>query len=153
MKDSGRKAFSGHPERKPMPAGGQPRPKFGSDKLAPPSKLSMGFKQKLGMNNGSGPGRPVGMKDVPSRNPAATTGKKVTAPIAKSSMPCERKPAPSHLQPKVHKSIPSNLQSSVQKKPLVQRKESQETIKAKVMPRQPMPSSRPQVLPTFDLVN
>ncbi|XP_022894656.1 protein SPT2 homolog isoform X2 [Olea europaea var. sylvestris] len=147
VKDSGKKAFSSHPERKPMPAGGQPRPKVGSDKLAPSSKLSMGLKQKLGMDNGSGPGRPSGMKDVPSRNPAATTGKKVTAPITKSSMPGEHKPTPSYLQPKLHKSTPSHSQSSVQKKPLIQRKESQETIKAKVIPRQPMSSSRPQVNP------
>ncbi|CAA3004505.1 Hypothetical predicted protein [Olea europaea subsp. europaea] len=147
VKDNGKKAFSGHPERKPMPAGGQPRSKVGSEKLAPSSKLSMGIKQKLSMNNGSGPGRPVGMKDGPSRNPAATTGKKVTAPVAKSSMPGELKPTPSYLQPKLQKSTPSHSQSSLQKKPLVQRKDSQETIKAKVIPRQPMSSSRPLVKP------
>ncbi|KAL2459043.1 protein SPT2-like protein [Forsythia ovata] len=146
-KDSGKKAVTGHLERKPMPAGGQLRPKVGSEKLAPASKLSMGSKQKLGMNNGSGPGRPVGMKVTPSRNPAATTGKKVTAPVAKSSMPGERKPIPSRLQPQVHKPNPSQLQSSVPKKPLIQRKESRETSKAKVIPKQPMSSSRPQVKP------
>ncbi|KAL2513352.1 SPT2 chromatin protein [Abeliophyllum distichum] len=145
-KDGGKKVFTGHLERKPMPPGGQPRPKVGSEKLAPTSKLSVESKQKFGKTNGSGPGRPVGIKEVASRDPAAATRKKVTTPVAKSSMPGDRKPTASHSQPRVHKTTPSHLQSSFPKKPLTQRKEPRETSKAKVIPKQPI-SSRPQIKP------
>ncbi|CAI9776788.1 unnamed protein product [Fraxinus pennsylvanica] len=65
----------------------------------------MGSNQKLDINNGSGPGGPVRMNGLPSRNLAATTAKM---------------------------------------KPLIQRKQSKGTVKAKVIPKQPVTSSRPQ---------
>ncbi|KAA8531494.1 hypothetical protein F0562_006153 [Nyssa sinensis] len=134
--NTSRNIVNGREERKSMSTGSQMQPKTGSHKLSSASKPNLtpvDSRKQLGHNNGIGPGRPLGQKRLPSKTPATTMEKKVSAPTAKSSMPV------------VHKQPSSKLHTSVPKKPLEQRKEIQESSKAKLIPKQLVSSSRPQI--------
>ncbi|KAI3462630.1 hypothetical protein Pfo_019293 [Paulownia fortunei] len=155
VNDRGREVSNGRDGRKPMLASSQSKPKVGLEKMAPATKLSIESRKQLGSNNGSGPGRPLGPKGVPSKSPVPATGK-VTPAVAKNTMAgahkltpsalqsVARKPTPSHLQSGIHRPAPSRGQPSLLKKSSVQ-KEYQETSKPKVMTKQALPSSRDQL--------
>ncbi|KAK6128558.1 hypothetical protein DH2020_037702 [Rehmannia glutinosa] len=155
VNDRGREASNGRDIRKPMHASSQSRPKVGPERTAPAGKLSIESRRQLGSNNGSGPGRPLASKGVPSKSPVPNSGKANPA-VAKNAMAglhkptpstqqsVVRKPTPSHSQSGVHRPAPSRVQPSVLKKPPVQR-EYQETSKPKVMSKQALPSSRDQL--------
>ncbi|CAK9155641.1 unnamed protein product [Ilex paraguariensis] len=156
LSNTGRKVLNGREGRKPVPIGCQMQSKMGTPKLASTSKLnqtSADTRKQLGSNNGSGPGRSSGQKEVPfgiprgsnkgsgpgrplgpkglsSKISGATTEKKVSMPNAKSCMPSVYKPAPSKLQP------------SISNQPLVHKKVFQES---KIRPKQPAAASKPQV--------
>lgn len=161
MNDRGREVSNGRDGRKPMLASSQCKPKVGLEKLAHTGKSSIESRKQLGSNNGSGPGRPLGPKGVPTKGSVPATGK-VTQPIAKNtisgarkptSSPTQcvaRKPTPSKLQSGVHRPAPSRSQPSLLKRSSVQ-KEYQETSKPKAISKQALPSSRVQVWATVYL--
>ncbi|KAK6128737.1 hypothetical protein DH2020_037520 [Rehmannia glutinosa] len=128
VNDRGREASNGRDIRKPMHASSQSRPKVGPERTAPAGKLSIESRRQLGSNNGSGPGRPMASKGVPSKSPVPNSGKANPA-VAKNAM-ADR--------------LLRRVQPSVLKKPPVQR-EYQETSKPKVMSKQALPSSRDQL--------
>uniref|UniRef100_A0A5B7ALY7 SPT2 chromatin protein n=1 Tax=Davidia involucrata TaxID=16924 RepID=A0A5B7ALY7_DAVIN len=134
-----------------MPTGSQMQPKMGSHKLTSASKpnlTSVDSRKQLGRNNGNGPGWPLRPRGLPFKTPAATMEKKVSAPPAKSSMPVVHKPPSSKLQtsiPKRSLEQKKEIQTSIPKRSLEQKKEIQVSSKAKLIPKQPMSSSRPQI--------
>ncbi|XP_040990546.1 protein spt2-like isoform X2 [Juglans microcarpa x Juglans regia] len=126
-----------HEERKTVSMNGQFYSKPGS-KLTSASKTADSRKQ-LGSNIGNGPGRPVGPKALPIKNPVATMDKKaamekkVSAPAAKNSLPGMQRSS-------------SQVHSSAPKQPLEQKKGQQESNKSKmVVPKQPLTSSKPKM--------
>lgn len=127
----------GREERKSVSLNGHMHSADSSNKLASGSKTnltSMNSRKQLGSNNGSGPGRPLASKGLPSKMPPSTLVKKASAPGSKSSMPV------------VHKTPSSKLQSSISKQQLEQRREPREPNKAKLLPKRPVGLSKPQVL-------
>ncbi|XP_028079874.1 nucleolar protein dao-5-like isoform X5 [Camellia sinensis] len=132
-------------ERKPVSTSSQMHPKAGSHKSTSTSKpilTSVYSRKQLGNNNGSGPGRPLGPKCLPSKVPAAATERRVSASgskSARSSTPSVHKPPSS----KLHLSAPK--QPSVPKQPLELKKAIQGSSKGKMLPKQPVPFSKPQI--------
>lgn len=125
-----------HEERKTVSANGQSYSKTGSNKLTSANKpnfTSVDPRRQLDSNIRNGPGRPTGPKGLPLKKPVATMEKKALAPGAKNSIPGVQKP------------LTSKLQSSVPKQRLEQKKGLEEPKKSKMMPKQPMTSSKPQV--------
>lgn len=123
-------------ERKTVSMNGHLYSKAGS-KLTSASKTADSRKQ-LGSNIGNGPGQPVLPKGLPLKNPVATMNKKAAmekkvcgAPAAKSSLPGMQRSS-------------SQLRSSTPKQPL-ERKKRPESNKYKMVPKQPLTSSRPKV--------
>ncbi|CAL5370909.1 unnamed protein product [Camellia sinensis] len=105
---TGRQVPNSREERKPMSTGSQTHPKTGPRKLisaGKPIPTSVDSRKQLGNNNGSGPGRPLGPKGLPSKMPAATTERRVAAPQRQS---LDQKPSV-HRPPssKLHSSAPS----------------------------------------------
>ncbi|XP_075498594.1 uncharacterized protein LOC142536974 [Primulina tabacum] len=155
VNDRGREASNGHEHRKQLLSGNQT--KVGVEKIDRTSRLSVESRKQLGSNSGSGPGRPLGPKSVPSRSDGPSLGTKVAQSIAKNSVVGREKsnPSPSvqsvvrkptsYIQPGVRKPIPSSSQPSLMKNQSVQRKESQETKKPKVIPKQTLLPSRHHV--------
>ncbi|KAL0395866.1 UNVERIFIED_CONTAM: hypothetical protein Scaly_0035000 [Sesamum calycinum] len=152
VNDRGRDVSNGRDGRRPMPPSSQSKPKGAPEKTA---KLSTEPRKQLGSHNGSGPGRPQGPKGMPSKSPMPATGK-ATAPVAKNTMAGSQKANPSSIQSGARKPLPSHSQSGSQrpapprsqpplKKPMVQRKDYQESSKPKVVTKQPLPSSRDQL--------
>ncbi|CAL5372640.1 unnamed protein product [Camellia sinensis] len=142
--NTGRQVPNSREERKPMSTGSQTHPKTGPRKLisaGKPIPTSVDSRKQLGNNNGSGPGRPLGPKGLPSKMPAATTERRVAAPQRQS---LDQKPSV-HRPPssKLHSSAPK--QASVPKQSLDQKKEVQGSSRGKMMPKQPVPSSKPQI--------
>ncbi|XP_040989908.1 protein spt2-like isoform X2 [Juglans microcarpa x Juglans regia] len=125
-----------HEERKTVSMNGQFYSKAGS-KLNSATKTADSRKQ-LGSNFGNGPGRPVGPKGLPLKNPVATTDKKlamekkVSAPAAKNSLPGVQRSS-------------SQVHSSAPKQPLEQKRRQQESNKSKMVPKQPLTSSKPKI--------
>ncbi|KAI4328087.1 hypothetical protein L6164_020474 [Bauhinia variegata] len=135
--NSGRKHVHGnHEDRKAVPMAGRLPPKSGpSDKLVSTSKPSMTYaysSRQLGNNSGNGPGRPVGPKGFPLKTSDAL-GNKSSASGIKKPVNGVQKPLPS----KVHSSTPKQI--------VEQRKEFREPNKPKMMPKQPVASSKPQL--------
>lgn len=139
MGNSARHGNGGREERKLTSMNGHMHSKVGSNKLASGSKSNstmMDHRKQLGSNDGNGPGRPLLPKGLPSKMPASTLEKKASAPIRKSSMPVAHKPPASKLQP------------SISKQRVEQKKEIRAPIqpnKAKLLPKQPVGLSKPQV--------
>ncbi|KAF8410656.1 hypothetical protein HHK36_003188 [Tetracentron sinense] len=130
--------FNGREERKPVSINRPLQPKAGLNKLAGssrPNLTSVDPRKQLGSNAGNGPGRPVGSKGLPSKLPAATMYKKASAVVAKNPVPVG------------HKTPSSKLHSSVPKQNLQQKKEFRNPNTAKVMPKQLVSSSKPQIKP------
>lgn len=96
-------------------------------------------KKQLGSNYGNGPGRPVVAKGLPSKMPITSMERKISAPTAKQYPPLAKNSLPG-----VNKSLPSK-NSTMPKKPLQQKREVQEPSRGKLIPKQPMTSSKPQV--------
>lgn len=89
--------------------------------------------RKFGSSNGSGPGRSLGPKGVPPKVTGDVNDKKFLTPGAKSTVSASHQPTPSRVQPALPR------QSSVQNRiPL-------ESGKSKVMSKQGVPFSKPQV--------
>ncbi|GFY86712.1 SPT2 chromatin protein [Actinidia rufa] len=133
---------NGHKDRKPVSKGSQMHPKVGSHKLASASKpvlASVEYRKQIGNNNGSGPGRSLGAKGLPSKKPAATTERSVPTAAAKSSLLSAHKPPPSKFLSAASKPPP------VLKQPLNQKKEFQESSKGKMLPKQPAVACKPQI--------
>lgn len=134
--NSSRHVHSSHEERKMVSLNGQSFSKVGSNQSTyarKPNSTSMDSRRQLGSNIANGPGRPGGPKGLPLKKPVAMMEKKVSAPVAKNSMPGVQKP------------LSSKLQSSTPKQPLEQKKGLQEPNKSKMVPKQPMAPSKPQV--------
>ncbi|XP_057482685.1 protein spt2-like [Actinidia eriantha] len=132
----------GREERKPMPKGTQMHPKVGSHKLTYASKpvlASVEYRKRIGNNNGSGPGRPLGTKGLASKKPAVTTERKVPAAAVKSSVLSAHKQPPSKFPTATSKPPP------VLKQPLNQKKEFKESSKGKMLPKQLGVACKPQI--------
>ncbi|RVX23971.1 hypothetical protein CK203_000660 [Vitis vinifera] len=136
LSNTGRQAPSSREERKPVSMNGQIQAKAGSQKLVSASKpnlMSVDSRKQLGTNNGAGPGRPVGPKSLPSKMPVSSAEKKASAPGARSSMSS------------LHKAPPSKLHPSIPRQNLDQKRQFQDSNKGKMMPKQRVDSSRPQI--------
>lgn len=134
--NSGKHLHVTHEERKTVSVNGKSHSKTGSNKLTSankPNLTSVDPRKQLGSNIGNGPGRPIGPKGLPLKKHVATMEKKALAPGAKNSIPGVQKPPT------------SKLQSSVPKQRLEQKKGLEEPKKSKMMPKQHMSSSKPQV--------
>ncbi|XP_059439802.1 protein spt2-like isoform X2 [Corylus avellana] len=134
--NSGRHLHGMHGERKTVSVNGQSYSKTGSNKLTSanrPNSTSVETRKQLASNMGNGPGRPIGPKGLPLKKPVATMEKKALAPGAKNSIPGVQKP------------LTSKLKSSIPMQRLEQKRGLEEPKKAKMMPKQPMASSKPQI--------
>ena len=134
--NTGRQVPSSREERKPASMNGHIQAKSGPQKLVSASKpnlMSVDPRKQLGTNNGAGPGRPVGPKSMPSKMPVASAEKKASAPGARSSMPS------------LHKAPSSKMHPSNSRQNLDQKKQLLDSNKGKMMPKQTVDSSRPQV--------
>ncbi|KAK2997559.1 hypothetical protein RJ639_026409 [Escallonia herrerae] len=143
LNNNGRKVVNGRDERRPLPTGNQIRPKVGPQTSASTSNrtsTSVESRKQLGSSNGSGPGRPLGPKGLPSKVPN-TVIKRIAAPIGKSSINGLRQPAP------------SKLQSSNTKPPLEQKKRFPEFSNGRTVSKRPVPSSKPQVYYLFSVLH
>lgn len=124
------------------------------------SKLSTKSRKQFSINNGSGPGRPLGPKPVPAKAPVPAKSSlpatmKVNQPLAKSNISGSHKPTPSRLQPVARKPATLNLQSangrttsshgqaSVLKRPV--QKDHRETSNPRLNVKPALPSSKAQV--------
>ncbi|CAA0843091.1 SPT2 chromatin protein [Striga hermonthica] len=148
----------GHDVRRPLPSIGQNKPKVGQERAKPPTKPAMDPRKQLGSNSGSGPGRPVGPKSLPSRRPTPISSGKTTTSTAKHNtvagahkpshsavQPPIRKPMPSNMHSGIHKSVSSRAQpSSATRKPSVQQEEYRGSSKPMVMTKQAASSSGDQ---------
>lgn len=137
LDNSGRRVHGSRQERKTVSMNGHLYPKAGSNKLtsaSKPNSASVDSKKQFGSNNGNGPGRPVGPKGLPLKKPIATMEKKASASGVKNSIPGVQK-----------KPLPSKLHQSISKPRLEQKKVLQEPKKSRMMPKQPMASSKPQM--------
>ena len=133
--NNGRHANGSHVERKSVPMNGRLHSKVGSNKLpstSRPSSAPMDPRRQHSSSNGTGPGRPLGTKRLPSKMPAPAE-KKVSTSVAKTSIPSSQKPLPSKSQP------------SVSRQQLGQKRELQAPTKAKPPSKQPAGLSKPQV--------
>ncbi|XP_052196115.1 probable starch synthase 4, chloroplastic/amyloplastic [Diospyros lotus] len=139
LTNTGRQVPNGREERKPLSTSSQMLPKSGPPRTPASKPIQKAFdpRKQIGNSNGSGPGRPVGPKSLPSKTPAATTERRVSAAGAKSSVPSVHRPPASKLH--------SSASKQVLKHPLDMKKEFQESSRAKQLPKQPVPSSKPQI--------
>ncbi|XP_010254665.1 PREDICTED: protein spt2-like [Nelumbo nucifera] len=138
MNKPSRPVSNGHEERKHVSVNHKMPPKVGLQKVAPtnrPKSISADPKRQLGSNSESGPGRPVGSKGLSSKIPVPAAYKKPSVVGAKSSLPGVQK-------------VPSlKLNSSVQKQHSEQKRDFYQPDKAKVISKQPVSSSKPQIKP------
>lgn len=136
LSNSGRHIHGSREERKTVSMNGHLYRKAGPNKstsVSKPNSVSVDSKKQLGSNNGNGPGRPLAPKGLPLKKPVATMEKKASAPVARHSMAGVQKPLPSKVHP------------SISKQRLEPRKGLQEPNRSKMLPKQPMTSSKPQV--------
>ncbi|XP_004288305.1 PREDICTED: protein SPT2 homolog [Fragaria vesca subsp. vesca] len=135
--DNGRPVMSGHDERKAIPTNGHMHSKVGSNRPSSassrPGSTSMDSRKQLGSNNANGPGRPLVPKGLPSKMPASTLERRVSAPGLKNNMSSLQK-APS-----------SKSQSSLLKQPLQQRKDVREPYKPSMLSKQSTGLSKHQI--------
>lgn len=142
---SGRQVNGSHGEKKSVPMNGHLPSKPSSNKLpsaSRPNSSQMDSKKQHSSKNGTGPGRPLAPKGLPSKTPSSLE-KKVSPPVAKSSSSIMQKP--SLQKPSLQKPPSSKLQPSISRQQLEQRREPQGPAKAKVLPKQPAGLSRPQI--------
>lgn len=142
---SGRQVNGSHGEKKSVPMNGHLPSKPSSNKLpsaSRPNSSQMDSKKQHSSKIGTGPGRPLAPKGLPSKTPSSLE-KKVSPPVAKSSSSSMQKP--SLQKPSLQKPPSSKLQPSISRQQLEQRREPQGPAKAKVLPKQPAGLSRPQV--------
>uniref|UniRef100_A0A2P2LEN8 Uncharacterized protein MANES_12G120000 n=1 Tax=Rhizophora mucronata TaxID=61149 RepID=A0A2P2LEN8_RHIMU len=130
---TGRSIHGSGEDRKSHPTKGPMHSKTESHKSTSISKPNIDSRRQVGTQNGVGPGRPVVPRGLPLKPPVATMEKKASAPVAKGNLPPMRKPPSSNLQP------------SVPKQHLEQKRVLQEPHKAKVLPKQTVASSKPQM--------
>lgn len=88
--------------------------------------------QQLGSNSGNGPGRPVGPKGLPSKMPVHSMGNK-------SVTPGMRNPANGVQRPPTSR-VPSSVPKHVE-----QRRDVREQNKPRILPKQPVSSSKAQI--------
>ncbi|XP_041994673.1 protein spt2 isoform X2 [Salvia splendens] len=148
-----REVSNGRDGRKPTLPCSQSKSKVGMDNVAHTNKSSAESRKQFGNNSGSGPGRPLGHKVVPSKSSVSATAKS-TQPVAKNINSGVRKSTSSSLQPIARRPISSNLQSgntrptsshgqpSALRRPV--QKHSHGTTKPKVISKQSLPSSKVQ---------
>ncbi|XP_042015306.1 protein SPT2 homolog isoform X2 [Salvia splendens] len=149
-----KEVFNGPDGRKPMLPCSQSKSKVGMDKSAHTNKSSTESRKQFGNNNGSGPGRPLGPKVLPSYNSVRATAKSAQ-PAAKKNISVVRKPTSSPLQPVARRPVQLNPQSgnnrptSLHGQPSALRRPVQndnyESSKPKVASRQSLPSSKVQL--------
>nr|XP_027078868.1 protein SPT2 homolog isoform X1 [Coffea arabica]XP_027078870.1 protein SPT2 homolog isoform X1 [Coffea arabica]XP_027078871.1 protein SPT2 homolog isoform X1 [Coffea arabica]XP_027078872.1 protein SPT2 homolog isoform X1 [Coffea arabica] len=84
------------------------------------------------ISNGSGPGRPLVSKSVPPKPSVSTSDKKASVPVARTSAPG------------IHKPNPSKVQTSVSKQSSARKEEHQAPGKPKILPKQPIPPLKPK---------
>ncbi|CAN4116837.1 unnamed protein product [Withania somnifera] len=89
--------------------------------------------RKLGSSNGSGPGRSLGPKGVPPKVRGDVNDKKLLTPGARSTVFASHQPTPSRVQP------------ALSRQSLVQNRVPLESGKSKLMPKQGVPVSKPQL--------
>ncbi|KAL3525548.1 hypothetical protein ACH5RR_013920 [Cinchona calisaya] len=90
-------------------------------------------RKQLSSGNGSGPGRPLVSKSVPSKAPVGGTAvKKVSIPVARTSAPGMYKPNPSKLQAPVSKQF------------FTRKEEYPAPGKPKILPKQPILPPKPK---------
>ncbi|KAL1539487.1 starch synthase [Salvia divinorum] len=148
-----REVFNGRDGRKAMLPCSQSKSKVGMDKSAHKNKSSTESRKQFGSSSGSGPGRPLGPKIVPSKNSVPATAKSAQ-PAAKKYISGVRKPTSSPLQPVARRPVQLNPQSgnnrptSLHGQPSALRrpvqKDNYETSKPKVVSRA-LPSSKVQL--------
>ncbi|XP_047941598.1 protein spt2-like isoform X2 [Salvia hispanica] len=148
-----REVSNGRDGRKPMLPCSQSKAKVGMDNVAHTNKSSAESRKQFGNNSGSGPGRPLGHKVVPSKSSVPATAKSAQ-PVAKNINSGVRKPTSSSLQPVARRPISSNLKSgnnrptsshgqpSTLRRPV--QKDYHGTTKPKVVSKQLLPSSKVQ---------
>uniref|UniRef100_A0A7N0SYK3 SPT2 chromatin protein n=1 Tax=Kalanchoe fedtschenkoi TaxID=63787 RepID=A0A7N0SYK3_KALFE len=90
-------------------------------------------RQPVHNSNRTGPERPNGLKNIPSKMPNGIVRKTSSAPVTKSSMPNVRKP------------IPPRAYSQPVKQPLPQKKVLQDPYRTNMVARQPATSGKPQM--------
>lgn len=149
-----KEVFNGRDGRKPMLPCSQSKSKVGMDKSAHTNKSSTDSRKQFVNNNGSGPGRPLGPKVLPSNNSVRATAKSAQ-PAAKKNISVVRKPTssphqpvarrPAQLNPQSGNNRPMSLhgQPSALRRPV--QKDNYESSKPKVVSRQSLPSSKVQV--------
>ncbi|KAJ7953466.1 Protein SPT2-like [Quillaja saponaria] len=137
LRDSGKHIQGDREDRRLASVSGQLHPKAGSsNKFTYSNKqnlVSTDSRKQLGRDNGSGPGLPVGQKGLPSRAAVTAMENKSSIPGIKNNVNGMQKP------------LSSKMQSSAPKHHLQQKKEPREPIKPKIMPKQPVTSSKPQI--------
>ncbi|KAG6418644.1 hypothetical protein SASPL_120848 [Salvia splendens] len=148
-----RDVSNGRDGRKPTLPCSQSKAKVGMDNVAHTNKSSAESRKQFGNNSGSGPGRPLGHKVVPSKSSVPATAKSAP-PVAKNINSGVRKPTSSSLLPVARRPISSNLQSgnnrptsshgqpSTLRRPV--QKDYHGTTKPKVISKQSLPSSKVQ---------
>ncbi|KAL9148161.1 hypothetical protein ABFS82_12G023900 [Erythranthe guttata] len=158
----GREVSNGRDVRKPMPASSQSRAKSVPEKVGHARKLppdhSGTARKQLGSNSGSGPGRPLVPKNMPSKSPVRPPAAKAPTAVARNTVvgrvqkpttpsPMQsvvRKPTASNPPPGIRRPTPSSGQPSVSRRPV--QKEYQETQRPNAVAKQTLPpSSRDQM--------
>ncbi|KAK1586866.1 hypothetical protein Q3G72_006917 [Acer saccharum] len=134
--NSGRNVQGAREERKPISSNGQMHSKAGpykSNSASKPNLTSMDSRKQHSSSNGIGPGRPAGPKPLPSKMPVASMVKKAFTSGAKNVLPSAKVPPSSKMPP------------PVQKKHLEQRKGFEEPNMRKMVPKQQVSASKPQI--------
>ncbi|XP_024961167.1 protein SPT2 homolog isoform X2 [Cynara cardunculus var. scolymus] len=139
LNNSARKVINGRDERRPLPTSSQMRAKAVPQSQRPSTSskatpTSLESRKQLGRNEGSGPGRPLGQRPLPSKMPVANKQKVLSPSVSRGSIPTGHKPLPSRPLPATHK------------KPLEHKRDDRGPSKGNVI-RKPVPmlSSKPQI--------
>ncbi|KAF7809501.1 protein SPT2-like protein isoform X1 [Senna tora] len=149
--NGGKLVHGGREDRKPVSVPRQLHPKSGpNNKLTSTSKPNMtsaritsgDSRRHLGNNSGSGPGRPMGPKGLPSKKPGGSVVNKLSTSGIQRSVNSVPSKTPVNA---VQKPLPSKAQSSIPKQSVVQRKDPRELNKPKITPKQSVAQSKPQI--------
>ncbi|KVH88764.1 Chromatin SPT2 [Cynara cardunculus var. scolymus] len=108
LNNSARKVINGRDERRPLPTSSQMRAKAVPQSQRPSTSskatpTSLESRKQLGRNEGSGPGRPLGQRPLPSKMPVANKQKVLSPSVSRGSIPTGHKPLPSRPLPATHK--------------------------------------------------
>ncbi|KAM3394618.1 protein SPT2 isoform X1 [Capsicum galapagoense] len=98
-----------------------------------PTQPTLDSRKQFSSSNGSGPGRSLGPKGVPPKVTGDLNDKKFLAPGTKSTVSVSNRP------------LPSRVQSAVPKQSSVQKRIPNESGNSKVMSKQGVPVSKPQI--------